>query len=246
MSAQQFEFLLCFNIAPGFLTGTTQYTTQTKQLTTDSCIKRQFKVFQQPDRKAHAAHCTKPSDGQPPASVGFVQCAGSRDENHLPYCSAVCCTASLKHATYLRSQYPGVKIRIFYIDVRTPGRLEHFYTQVAEDPDLELSKGKVAKVEEDPATHDLLVTAEDVLQGRRITHRFSMLVLATGLVPRSDGLPDGFTRDEFGFVQNTPNGGGLYGAGCARRPEEVSASIQDATGAALKALRCVVRSAHHG
>ena len=65
----------------------------------------------------------RPSDGKAPKSVAFVQCAGSRDQNHLPYCSAVCCLASLKQTTYVRKLYPEAKITIFYIDVRTPGQL---------------------------------------------------------------------------------------------------------------------------
>jgi quinone-modifying oxidoreductase subunit QmoA len=188
----------------------------------------------------------RPSDGQPPVEVGFVQCAGSRDENHLPYCSAVCCSASLKQATYIRSQYPDAKITVFYIDIRTPGRLEEFYDKVASDPKIEFVKGKAAKVEEDAATRDVVVTAEDALSGKRVTRKFGLLVLATGIVPQTEALPEGFALDEFRFVSNSPEKTGLYGAGCVRRPEEVSASIQDATGAALKALQCVARSAHHG
>jgi len=188
----------------------------------------------------------RPSDGKPPLEVGFVQCAGSRDENHLPYCSAVCCSASLKQATYIRSQYPDANVTIFYIDIRTPGRLEEFYSKVASDGKIEFIKGKAARVEEDPATKDVLVTAEDALGGKLVTRRFNLLVLATGIVPQTEGLPAGFDLDEFRFISGKPESGGLYGAGCVRRPEEVSASIQDATGAALKALQSVVRSAHHG
>ena len=64
----------------------------------------------------------RPSDGKEPRTVAFVQCAGSRDETHLPYCSAVCCAASIKQASYIRSQYPETAITMFYIDVRTPGQ----------------------------------------------------------------------------------------------------------------------------
>jgi quinone-modifying oxidoreductase, subunit QmoA len=188
----------------------------------------------------------RPSDGKPPVEVGFVQCAGSRDENHLPYCSSVCCSASLKQATYVRSQYPEAHITVFYIDIRTPGRLEEFYKKVADEGKIEFIKGKAAKVEEDPATGDVVVTAEDALSGKRVTRRVSLLVLATGVVPQTEGLPQGFALDESRFIFNNPEKTGLYGAGCARRPEEVSASIQDATGAALKALQCVTRSARHG
>jgi len=57
----------------------------------------------------------RPSDDKAPESVAFVQCAGSRDENHLPYCSYICCMASLKHATYIRERYPEAKIYIFIL-----------------------------------------------------------------------------------------------------------------------------------
>lgn len=184
----------------------------------------------------------RPSDGKEPKTVAFVQCAGSRDENHLPYCSAVCCAASLKQASYIRALYPQAEITIFYIDVRTPGRLEEFYASVTADEKINLVKGKVAKVEEEPGTADLLVTAEDVLRGKKGTHKFDLVVLAAGIVPQTDGLPGGFALDEFKFVSDPDGKAGLYGAGCARRPAEVSASVRDATGAALKALQCVARN----
>ncbi len=188
----------------------------------------------------------RPSDGRAPASVVFVQCAGSRDENHLPYCSAVCCAASLKQATYVRAQCPDAKVTIFYIDIRTPGRLEDFYTKVAADGQVELIKGKAAKVDEDPETGELLVTAEDVLSGRKHTARADLVVLATGIVPNTKSLPADFVRDEFEFLAAPPGTTGLYAAGCVRRPEEVSAAVQDSTGAALRALQCAARSVSHG
>jgi quinone-modifying oxidoreductase subunit QmoA len=183
----------------------------------------------------------RPSDGQEPRRVAFVQCAGSRDENHLPYCSSVCCSVSLKQSTYLRKQCPDAEITIFYIDLRTPGLLQDFYTRVAAETRLRLIKGKVGKIEEDTGTRDLLVTAEEALSGKKETQRFDLVVLAMGMVPQTTGLPRGFSVDEFGFLQNgTP---GFYGAGCAKRPEEVAASVRDATGAALKAFQWAMRSA---
>ena len=191
-----------------------------------------------------AGRIRRPFDGKEPRTVAFVQCAGSRDENHLPYCSAVCCAASIKHAAYIRALYPETAITIFYIDIRTPGRLEEFAARVERDAGIRLIKGKVARVEENPTTGDLLVTAEDTLSGRKSTQHFELVVLATGMVPQTDGLPVELQRDEFGFL-NVPNGPGLYAAGCVRRPGEVSSTVQDAAGTALKALQCANRSACH-
>jgi len=186
----------------------------------------------------------RPSDGKEPRTVAFVQCAGSRDENQLPYCSAACCAASVKHAAYIRALYPETALTIFYIDLRTHGKLEAFKERIAQDKNLRMVKGKVAQVEENAATGDLLVTAEDVLAGQKSSMHFELVVLATGMVPETDRLPAAIPRGEFGFLE--PEGaGGIFAAGCVHRPEDVSATVRDATGAALKALQCARRSVTH-
>jgi quinone-modifying oxidoreductase subunit QmoA len=184
----------------------------------------------------------RPSDGKDIESIAFVQCAGSRDENYLKHCSGVCCSASLKQASYVRERYPDAQIYIFYIDRRTPGRLEDFLQAREEDEKITLIKGKVAKIEEDPATKDLTVEAEDVLGGGRVQKKVGMVVLATGIVPTevSADLPAELVRDEHGFLVAEQAQTGLLAAGCAKRPVEVAASVRDAVGTALKALQnCV-------
>jgi quinone-modifying oxidoreductase subunit QmoA len=185
----------------------------------------------------------RPSDKKPVQSVIFAQCAGSRDENHLAYCSGVCCLASMKQATYVREQIPAAQIQIFYIDVRAMGKFEDFYSTVQKDDNLKFIKGKVAKIEEDPATQDVIVEAEDTLSGEKIRSRADMVVLATGMVPTTAGdrLPMDVAYDEFGFVISDGSQKGVYAAGCAKRPVDVASALQDATGAALKAIQCLRR-----
>ena len=84
----------------------------------------------------------RPSDQKAPKKVAFVQCAGSRDENHLPYCSYICCMASLKQATYLREKDRRPKPHIFYIDIRTPGRYEQFFWKVRDDEKVRSHPGQ--------------------------------------------------------------------------------------------------------
>lgn len=189
------------------------------------------------------------SDNKEIKSIGFVQCAGSRDENHLPYCSAVCCMASMKQATYVRSQYPDAEVHIFYIDIRSPGRLEDFYTRMQEDEKLHFHRGKVAKIEENPTNGNLILHAENTLTGELTKTEVEMAVLATGMVPNSaDKAPPLETPlDDFGFiVADSGLGTGVIGAGTAVRPLDVSASIQGATGAAMKAIICGKRRANNG
>lgn len=185
----------------------------------------------------------RPSDDKAPESVAFVQCAGSRDENHLPYCSYICCMASLKQATYIREQYPDANIYIFYIDLRTPGlRYEKFYKKIKEDEKVFFIKGKVAEVEEDPETKNVTVIAENAVTGEKIKQTVEMVVLATGMQPTTATfkLPADLKYNEDGFIVNDFDNGGMFAAGCANKPADVVSSNQNATGMALKAIQTLV------
>jgi len=183
----------------------------------------------------------RPSDGKPAQNVAFVQCAGSRDENHLPYCSAVCCMASLKQARYLREKDENARATVFYIDIRTVGRLEKFYQDMLSDEQVSFLKGKVSVVEEDPASSDLILDVEDTLARETLHPQFDLVVLATGVVPNTADveIPCELAYDEYGFVDGTTEVPGVYAAGCARHPCDVSRATKEATGAALKAIQCL-------
>jgi quinone-modifying oxidoreductase subunit QmoA len=183
----------------------------------------------------------RPSDGREVSSVAFVQCAGSRDENHLPYCSGVCCLASLKQALYVREQYPEAQITIFYIDIRALGRLEDFYNRVKADEKISLIKGKVADIREDRDSGELILTVEDVEQAKGIQARADLVVLATGMVPTTarQGVPMEASYDEYGFLMESGSSG-VIPAGCVKKPVDVAHSVQDATGAALRAIQSLL------
>jgi len=169
-------------------------------------------------------------------NIAFVQCAGSRDENHLPYCSAVCCTASLKHVNFVREQYPDAKIFVFYIDLRVLGRNEDFLAKVQKDENVIFIKGKVAKVTQDAQTNNLVVEAEDILSGVKSCEEVEMVVLATGIVPSKVDPQINVPCDDDGFIIADAERG-IFAAGCAKKPVDVSGAVKDATGAALKALQ---------
>jgi quinone-modifying oxidoreductase subunit QmoB len=121
-------------------------------------------------------------DGKEVQSIAFIQCAGSRDEEHLPYCSGVCCTESLKQATYLQEQNPEATVFVFNKDVRTPGQYERLYKQVQKDGAI-FVRGDITGITED-GEKNLIIQASDVLTGSEITtESVDMVVLATGMVP---------------------------------------------------------------
>lgn len=123
----------------------------------------------------------RPSDGKAVESIAFVQCAGSRDQDHLPYCSAVCCRVSLKQAMYVREMYPDAKVYVIYKDVRSPGQFEMFYAHAQNDDGIFLTKGEIAEVKSENG--QISIDVEETLLGENIRVNADMLVLATGMVP---------------------------------------------------------------
>jgi quinone-modifying oxidoreductase subunit QmoA len=185
----------------------------------------------------------RPSDGKEVKNIAFVQCAGSRDENHLPYCSYICCLASLKQTLYVREQYPDSKARIFYIDIRTPGLYEQrFYWKVKDDPNVTFTKGKVAGITEDPVTKDVIVEAEDIFGEGKIKATFDMVVLATGMAPstREAKTIKDLSYTPEGFVDTSAKKG-VYAVGTLKSPVDVARSVQDATGVAIKSIQSLRR-----
>ncbi len=117
------------------------------------------------EKMALAGKITRPSDGGAVKNALFIQCAGSRDPNHLPYCSSVCCLVSLKQATYLKEQNPEALNYILYKDMRTPGQSEDFYRKAQLDGNVFI-RGAVSSVGE--AGGKLYVEADDELLGEKI------------------------------------------------------------------------------
>ncbi len=177
---------------------------------------------------------TRPSDGKTPKRIAFVQCAGSRDLNHLPYCSAVCCSVSLKHALTLAEHYPKMKSEIFYIDLRLAGRNEKLLNIAEANSQVTLTKGKVGRIKRNVETEGLLLEVEDTMAGSKRQDRFDLVVLAMGLIPNY--IHKDLVVNEHGFY-HSDQVPGLYPAASCKRPMDVASSVRDATAAALKAMQ---------
>lgn len=183
----------------------------------------------------------RPSTGAKVNSVAFVQCAGSRDENHLDYCSSVCCMASLKQTAYIREQYPDAEIHVHYIDVRSNGLLEDFYNNVQKDPKIHFHRGKAAKVFMDDSTRNLVIEAEDSLTGNLMQYSVELVVLATGMKPATENIPiDKSLLDDDGFLKS--NGNGTIGCGVITKPRDVASTVREATGAVIRAIQTIGRN----
>lgn len=123
----------------------------------------------------------RPTDRKEAKKVAFILCAGQRDPNHLPYCSAMCCTNSLKQAKYVR-QNPDSVAMILYKDIRTPGRLEYYYSEAQNDPGVMLTKAEVTGVT-NAGNGNLYVEMENSFFGEKVKVEADLVVLAIGMVP---------------------------------------------------------------
>jgi quinone-modifying oxidoreductase, subunit QmoB len=227
---------------------------------------------------------TRPSDDGRLDQVVFLQCAGSRDPEHLPYCSSICCLASLKQAMTVKEQYPEAAVFVVFKELRTPGQSEDFYRAAQEagvvfircqDPEVRVKGDEISVIAQDEILGETVVLSDT-----------DLVVLATGMVPRTafgvdvkakelkEGeqekkkddmpavppdviraseclnlgyrqgpeLPDlkyGFPDSHFVCFPYESRRTGIFAAGCVRRAMGTASAVEDATGAAMKAVQTV-------
>jgi len=211
------------------------------------------------ERMAAKGNIRRPSDGEPAKNVVFVQSPGkNEDDGDFAYAGAVTSMVALKQAKYVREDYEDGKAYILYQHMRTPGLQEYFYKSLQQDPGIFMSKGEVVGVSENGGS--LSVEADNTLLGDKIKIDADLVVLSTGMVPatlddpvvnlayrqgpafRDIGLFDGYSDSNFICFPYETQRTGVYAAGAVRRAMTVEETIEDASGAALKAIQCIESS----
>ena len=140
------------------------------------------------EQMAARGQITRPSDGKQAKRVLFLQCAGSREQDHLAYCSSVCCMTTLKQAEYIREQDSQAEVFVIYRDIVTPGPYEKYYRKVQDHPLNFFMKGKVTQVAA-AADDRVQVSLDSELLGAPMQVTVDLVVLATGMVPNSADGP---------------------------------------------------------
>ncbi|MDA8169327.1 MAG: FAD-dependent oxidoreductase [Nitrospiraceae bacterium] len=163
------------------------------------------------EEMAKKGRIKRPSDGKEVKKAAFIQCAGSRDPEHLPYCSHFCCGTSLKQAKYVREANPDALAMIFYKDIRTPGQTELFYKNMQNDAGIMLTKAEVTGITE-AGGGNLSVEAANTLLGESVKVDADLVVLAVGVVPA--------TAEPQTYLENLTKAAGKGDAEKARYIEE--------------------------
>ncbi|MBK7318747.1 FAD-dependent oxidoreductase [Candidatus Villigracilis affinis] len=194
----------------------------------------------------------RPSNGEAPKKIAFIQCVGSRDRQiGNEYCSKVCCGIASKQAIELRQQLPDSKVMIFYIDMRMYGYWENeIYWPAQEKYKVNYVKGVVSEVLQ--KGDKLLMRGEDTTMSRPMEVTMDMVVLSVGMEPsagtRAISQLLGVKQNQYGFIEAGGAGGldpvatsqeGIFVAGAASGPADLDDSIAKAGLAAARALASV-------
>ncbi len=188
----------------------------------------------------------RPSDGKEARNVAFIQCAGSRDRNHLLHCSRICCMASLKQTTYVTDTWgDDADVSIYYIDIRAIDRFEDFYRNVKSNENVKFIKSKVASITENKENSNPVLNGVDTEGYNRYANEHDLVVLAVGMQPSvdQDSFPVDIVVNREGFIEQSDSNGGVFAAGSASDALDVNRAVQHATGAALRAIQVVNRVA---
>lgn len=199
-------------------------------------------------------HVVKPSNGENPKSVAFIQCVGSRDEQiGKHYCSRVCCMYAMKNAQLIIDHEPDTEVTIYYMDIRAFGKgFEEFYKTSQEKYGIKFVRGRPASILENP-DETLTVRAEDSLLGKVTEYDYDMVVLSVGLQPPAGSEPlrqtlgisksaDGFYMEAHPKLRPVDTlTDGVYLAGVAQGPKDIPDAVAQASGAAARAAIPMVK-----
>lgn len=193
-------------------------------------------------------HVKRPSDGREPKTVVFIQCVGSRDKSlDRPYCSGFCCMYTAKQAILTKDHIPDSQSYVFYMDIRSPGKMyDEFTRRAMEEYGARYIRGRVATVY--PKGDKYVVRGADTLLGTQVEVEADLVVLAAG-AEAAKGAPQlaeklRISYDKYGFFMEShpklrpveTNTAGVYLAGSCQGPKDIPSSVAQGSAAASKVL----------
>ncbi len=193
-------------------------------------------------------HIKRPSDGKEPKNIVFIQCVGSRDKSlDRPYCSGFCCMYTAKQAILTKDHIPDSQSYVFYMDIRSPGKMyDEFTRRAMEEYGARYIRGRVAMVY--PKDGKMIVRGADTLAGTQVEVEADLVVLAAG-AEAAKGAPQlaeklRISYDKYGFFMEShpklkpveTNTAGVYLAGSCQGPKDIPQSVGQGSAAAAKVL----------
>jgi heterodisulfide reductase subunit A len=195
----------------------------------------------------YAGTVLRPSDGEVPKKVAFIQCVGSREDpgkGGNPYCSAVCCMYAMKEAVIAQEHTAGLEPHIFFMDIRAHGKeFDDYYERAEKEHGIKFTRSRVSEIQEDPETKNLFVTYVEDREIQR--EEFDMVVLGIGFLPPENiqQLAEklGIELNHYDFCSTSSfkpletSKPGIYVSGAFSGPKDIPDTVAQASGAAAKA-----------
>jgi heterodisulfide reductase subunit A-like polyferredoxin len=188
----------------------------------------------------------RPSDGEHPKRLAFIQCVGSRDSTcGNEYCSSVCCMAATKEAILAKEHEPGLEVTVFFLDLRAFGKDFDRYCERAKSLGVRYVRSFVSRTYEMPDTHNLrlVYAGPDIKQ---VEEEFDMVVLSLGLEPsaslREQAGQIGVELNRWGFADTRElspldaSRPGVFVGGVFQEPKDIPDTVVQASGAASRAM----------
>jgi heterodisulfide reductase subunit A len=187
----------------------------------------------------------RPSDGTIPERIAWIQCVGSRDQEH-PYCSSICCMYATKEAVLARQRLPGVSCEVFIMDERAFSKEYTAYFEQSKDLwGVEYTRCRISEIKEDPHTENLVLHYQDQ-DGSLRRETFDLVVLSVGSEPppKAVALAEDMQIElnEYGFCKTDKfepvdtSRPGVFVAGAFATPKEIAETVMDASGAAARCM----------
>ncbi len=183
------------------------------------------------------------SNSRTPAKIAWIQCVGSRQTNVVdrPFCSSICCMASIKQALSLRQMLvPEPEVSIFYIDVRAHQKGAERYLRLAVKAGVRLIPSRIHFLEEVQGEKIRITAWTD--SGKRLREIYDMVVLSCGL-----GSPEelgrlstlfgvetsryGFSKGQ-GLITTMTSKPGIYASGTYTDPKSIQGAVIEGSAAA--------------
>jgi len=181
----------------------------------------------------------------------MIQCVGCRQEDR-DYCARVCCSHAVKNALKLKEINPRIDITILFRDIRTYGFAEDYYRE-ASNKDVKFIRYEpedkpLVEAAEEEGRPVLRITLPDYILGKKLAIDADILVLSAAVIPLEGNRkisqffkvslgPDGFFKEAHVKLRPVEFGTeGVYLCGLAHYPKHIPEAINQAYGAASRAL----------
>jgi len=192
----------------------------------------------------------RPSDGEIPKKIAFIQCVGSRDfQLGNIYCSAACCMYGMKEAVIAKEHTASrLDAKIFFMDMRSYGKeFDSYYKRAQEEYGIQFVRSRGAGITEDPKTNNLFV--HYVEDENPKLEEFDMVILATGMQPPKNVEKLAKTLriklNKYNFCETgsfspvETSRPGVFACGAFSSPKDIPESVAQASGAAAKAMSII-------